>query len=242
MELGPVIILAVFTVAVLYSSVGHGGASGYLAVMALFSVAQATARPTALILNMCVASIATILFYRAGHFDWRVFVPFAASSVPAAFLGGVTQLSTDAYKIVLGIVLLAAAARLAINLQSGEAAKRPAWTTALLAGALMGFVSGLVGIGGGIFLTPLLLLMKWSDAKTAAAVSAPFILVNSMAALIGSHRQLQALPPETLLWVGTAVVGGALGSKLGSGAFSSLTLRRILAVVLVLAGLKMLFV
>jgi uncharacterized membrane protein YfcA len=234
-----VIVAALFAVAVLYSSVGHGGASGYLAVMALFSIQQGVSRPTALILNICVASIATILFSRAGHFDRRIFLPFAVSSVPAAFIGGVIVLPGTAYEIILGLVLLAAAARLAWNLKDVGETSMPSWPLAIGAGASMGLVSGLVGIGGGIFLTPLLLLKRWTDAKTAAAVSAPFILVNSVAGLLGSRDQLAALPKETAFWLGSAVVGGLVGSALGAGTFSSLALRRILAAVMVIAGLKM---
>ena len=179
------IIAAVFLVAVLYSSVGHGGASGYLAVMALMAVAPEVTRPTALTLNLFVASIATVQYYRAGHFSWALFVPFAIASIPMAYLGGTIQLPTNVHKIVLGVVLILAAIRLAIKLKSDEEAlEAPIWLSVII-GAVLGLLSGLVGVGGGIFLTPVLLLMHWSKAKTAAGVSALFILVNSAAGLIG---------------------------------------------------------
>ena len=159
------IIAAIFLVAILYSSVGHGGASGYLAVMALLAVAPEITRPTALILNLFVASIAFVQFYRAKHFDWRIFLPFAAGSIPFAFIGGMIHLPTTVYKIILGVTLMLAAIRLAINLKSETEPRTPKIWVCLLIGALLGLVSGLVGVGGGIFLTPILLLMNWTETK-----------------------------------------------------------------------------
>jgi len=192
------IILAVFAVAVLYSSVGHGGASGYLAVMALLAVAPEVTRPTALILNLFVASIAFIQFYRAGHFDLRIFLPFAAGSIPFAFLGGMIHLPTTVYKIILGVTLMLAAIRLAINLKSDSEVRTPQIWLCLLIGACLGFVSGLVGVGGGIFLTPILLLMNWTETKKAAGISALFILVNSISGLLGNYAQVLKLPTSEL--------------------------------------------
>jgi uncharacterized membrane protein YfcA len=237
-----IILIALFIVAVLYSSVGHGGASGYLAVMALFAVPQATTRPSALILNVFVATIGTIQFYRAGFFSWRAFWPFAVTSVPFAFLGGMITLPTTAYKIVLGGVLIIAAIRLAWNLKSGAEANPPKLWIALLIGALIGLLSGLVGVGGGIFLTPVLLLMNWAETKTAAGVSAMFILVNSISGLAGNFGQLASLPSNVWFWIMAAVAGGILGSTLGAKRFDSLTLRRVLALVLLFAGVKLVLV
>lgn len=235
------IILAIFLVAVLYSSVGHGGASGYLAVMALLAVAPEVTRPTALSLNLFVASIATIQYYRAGHFSWRLFLPFAVASIPMAYIGGTIQLPTSVYKIVLGVILMLAAARLAWNLKSDDDVKdHPVWLS-FAVGAVLGLLSGLVGVGGGIFLTPLLLLMHWSNAKTAAGVSALFIFVNSAAGLAGAWGKMPTLPSEVWFWIGAAIVGGLIGSTLGAKRFDSLTLRRVLAVVLVVAGAKLIF-
>jgi uncharacterized membrane protein YfcA len=236
------IIAAIFLVAVLYSSVGHGGASGYLAVMALLSVPLATTRPSALLLNVFVAAVGTIQFYRAGHFSWRVLLPFAATSIPFAFIGGMITLPTAVYKLVLGAVLIAAAIRLAWNLKSDTATKDPRIWIALIVGAVIGLLSGLVGVGGGIFLTPVLLLMNWSPTKTAAGVSAMFILVNSIAGLAGNYSQLIEIPSNVWFWIVAAVAGGVIGATLGAKRFDSLTLRRLLAVVLLFAGVKLIFV
>jgi uncharacterized membrane protein YfcA len=236
-------IAAIFLVAALYSSVGHGGASGYLATMALLSIAPETARPAALLLNVFVASIAAFQFFRAGHFDWKIFLPFAAGSVPLAFVGGLIHLPTGVYKMILGAVLILAAVRLAINLKTNDEQKRdePKFLTAFLIGALIGFVSGLVGVGGGIFLTPILLLMNWTETKRAAGVSAAFILVNSISGLLGNYAQVLSLPQEVWLWIAAAIFGGLLGATLGSRRFNSMTLRRVLAVGLLIAGAKLIF-
>lgn len=236
------VILAIFIVAILYSSVGHGGASGYLAVMALLAVAPEITRPTALVLNVFVASIGTIQFYRAGHFSWKILLPFAAASIPFAFIGGMIQLPATAYKLILGAVLIFAALRLAWNLKSDSEVKAPQLWIALIIGAVIGLLSGLVGVGGGIFLTPILLLMNWSETKTAAGVSAMFILVNSISGLAGNYAQVIMLPSNTLLWIAAAVIGGIIGSTLGMKRFDSLTLRRVLALVLLFAGVKLIFV
>ena len=236
------IILAIFIVAVLYSSVGHGGASGYLAVMAFLAVAPEVTRPTALMLNLFVASIGTVQFYRAGYFSWRIFLPFAAASIPLAFVGGMIHLPTDVYKIVLGVVLCLAAMRLAINLKGDDQVKDPPIAACLLIGAMIGLLSGMVGVGGGIFLTPILLLMHWAETRVAAGVSVLFILVNSISGLAGNYAQVSALPPDVWVWIAAAVAGGLIGSTLGSKKFDSITLRRVLAVVLLFAGVKLIFV
>ena len=243
MELNEILIVgALFVVALLYSSVGHGGASGYLAVMALFSVASTVTRPAALILNVFVASIAFVQFYLVKSFDWRIFLPFAAASVPMAYIGGRVQLAEPVYKLVLGVCLIVAAVRLSIKLASESDPKPPPVWVALIIGAALGFVSGLVGVGGGIFLTPILLLMNWSDTKTAAGISALFIVVNSVSALAGGARELSQLSGAVYVWIIAAVIGGIIGSTLGSRRFDSLTMRRALAAVLVVAGVKLFFV
>jgi len=236
------IIAAIFLVAVLYSSVGHGGASGYLAVMAfLAAVSPDITRPTALLLNVFVASIAAVQFYRAGHFDWRIFLPFAAGSVPFAFLGGMIQLPTAIYKIILGAVLILAAIRLAINLKSENEPRTPKILICFIIGAVLGLVSGLIGVGGGIFLTPILLLMNWTETKRAAGISAAFILVNSISGIAGNYAQVLQLPSNVRLWIGAAIVGGVIGSTLGSRRFNSIVLRRVLAAGLLIAGAKLIF-
>jgi len=236
------ILLAIFIVAVLYSSVGHGGASGYLAVMALFAVPQATTRPSALLLNVFVAGVGSIQFYRAGFFSWRTFLPFAITSIPFAYIGGTITLPTTTYKIVLGVVLIVAAIRLAWNWKSDAEPSQPNIWIALVIGAIIGLLSGLVGVGGGIFLTPILLLMNWSETKTAAGISALFILVNSISGLAGNFSQLLALPSNVWFWVAAAVAGGLIGSTLGAKRFDSLILRRLLAIVLLFAGVKLILV
>jgi len=237
-----IIILAIFVIAVMYSSVGHGGASGYLAVMAFLSVAPEVTRPTALVLNLFVASIGAYQFYRAGYFSWRIFLPFAITSIPFAFIGGMITLPTNVYKLLLGIVLILAALRLAWKFVPDTEIKQPPIWICLIIGALIGLLSGLVGVGGGIFLTPVLLLMNWSETKTAAGVSALFILVNSISGLLGNLAQIEKLPPTVWFWIGAAVVGGLVGSTLGSKKFDSLMLRRVLALVLAFAGFKLIFV
>ncbi len=241
-EIGIIIIFAIFIVAVMYSSVGHGGASGYLAVMAFFAVAPEVTRPTALVLNLFVASIGTVQFYRSGYFSWRLFWPFAAASIPFAYIGGMIHLPTHIYKVVLGAVLMIAAVRLAVRLKNDDEVKDPPILVCLAIGAVIGLLSGMVGVGGGIFLTPILLLMHWAETRVAAGVSVLFILVNSIAGLAGNHKQVSVLPPDVWIWIAAAVVGGLIGSTLGSKKFDSITLRRVLAVVLLFAGVKLIFV
>ncbi len=240
------IIAAIFVVAILYSSVGHGGASGYLAVMAFLVVAPEVTRPTALTLNLFVAAIGTVQFWRAGYFSWRIFLPFAAASIPMAFVGGMIHLPTNAYKVILGLVLALAALRLAVNLKGDDRVNEPPVLICLLIGVIIGLLSGLVGVGGGIFLTPILLLMQWSETRVAAGVSALFIFVNSASGLIGrffeNPAELAVLPSNVWFWIGAAVIGGIIGSTLGAKRFDSLTMRRVLAAVLFLASIKMIFV
>ncbi len=236
-------IVAICVVAIMYSSVGHGGASGYLAVMAFMAVAPELTRPTALVLNLFVATIGTVQFYRAGYFSWRLFLPFAAGSIPMAFVGGMIHLPTDVYKIVLGAVLCLAAIRLAVNLKGDDRVKEPPIIACLLIGAVIGLLSGMVGVGGGIFLTPILLLMHWAETRVAAGVSVLFILVNSVSGLVGQYFKgaLNGLPAEVWIWIAAAVVGGLIGSTLGSKKFNSMMLRRVLAVVLLFAGVKLIW-
>lgn len=232
--------LLIFIAAALYSSVGHAGASGYLAAMALFGVAPAVMKPTALSLNILVAAIAFTMFFRAGSFSWPVLRPFAIGAVPFAFLGGSIALPVSSYKTIVGVVLVYAAARLFITARRprGDVAPAP-FAPALLLGIAIGFLSGLTGVGGGIFLSPLLLLAGWADAKTTAGVSAAFILVNSVAGLLGHVSSVANLPAEIPVWAVAAASGGLLGSRYGSGKLSGGTIRLILSAVLLLAGLKM---
>jgi uncharacterized membrane protein YfcA len=194
------------------------------------------------VLNLFVAGIGTFQFYRAGFFSWRVFWPFAATSIPFAFVGGMVHLPTSVYKMLLGIVLALAAFRLAWKFANVERAKPPNILIGLVVGAAVGLVSGLIGVGGGIFLTPILLLAGWAETKTAAAVSALFILVNSVSGLAGNYAQVSNVPQVAWLWIAAAVAGGLLGSTLGANRFNSLTLRRVLAAVLLFASIKLIWV
>ncbi len=236
------ILPALFLVAVLYSSVGHGGASGYLAVMAFMAVAPEITRPTALALNVIVSTIALVQFSRLGYFSWRLFWPFAVASIPLAYVGGRIDLPMHVYKVVLGFVLLLTAVRLSLNIVPKRDPAEPHVALAMVIGAIIGLVSGLVGVGGGIFLTPVLLLLNWSEARVAAGVSALFILVNSLAGLAGVYEKALALPTNVLPWIAVAVIGGIVGSTFGSKKLDFLSLRRALAVVLVIAGAKLIFV
>jgi uncharacterized membrane protein YfcA len=232
---------AILLAAVLYSSVGHGGASAYLAVMALAGLAPPVMRPSALVLNLVVAAISAIGFARAGWFRWSLFWPFAVTSIPFAFLGGSITLPEAAYKRVLGLVLLFAAYRLWRVFGSGvEEPHPPPLAAALLWGAAIGMLSGLTGVGGGIFLSPLLLLAHWAEPKPTAATSAAFIWLNSLAGLLGKPSSLAALPSGIVPWAVAAAVGGIVGAGLGSRRLPSLVLRRLLALVLVVAGGKLL--
>lgn len=234
------LILCIFIAAVLYSSVGHGGASAYLAAMALFSVAPETMRPASLTLNIFVATIATVQYARAGCFSWQIFWPFALASIPAAFVGGWLTLPGRAYRIVVGIVLLLAAVRFVWK-PVADSAKPIPTPIALGCGGAIGLLSGLTGTGGGIFLSPLLLVMGWAETKLSSGVSAAFILVNSIAGIIGLMTKPVTFPPMLPYWIVAAIAGGLIGSELGRRRLSNPTLRRLLAVVLVIAGLKLIF-
>ena len=230
---------AVLVVAFLYSSVGHAGASGYIAVMALAGLSPAFIKPTALTLNILVACLSSWQFYRAGYFSWRLLWPFAALGVPCAFLGGYLHLPARWFNVVLGLVLLYSAARFVMPASAEAEPHEPRLPVALAAGAGLGFVSGLAGVGGGIFLTPLLILLRWARTKTASAVSAVFILVNSIAGLAGTVASTGA-PPTLVAPLGAAVVvGGTVGSYLGSRRFSVPVVKRLLAAVLAIAAVKL---
>lgn len=230
----------IFLAAVLYSSVGHAGASGYLAAMALFGVAPEVMKPSALALNVLVATIATWRFYRAGCFDWKIFWPLAVVSVPAAFIGGYVTLPGELYKPVVGVVLIYAAWRsfVAAPVERETAAPHRGWL--LGSGVALGFLSGITGVGGGIFLSPLLILCAWAPTRTVSGIAAAFILVNSVAGLAGVLAKNPVLPDAVPLWAVAAVIGGLIGSGYGARRFGGAALKRVLAVVLVIAGGKML--
>ena len=226
--------------AALYSSVGHGGASGYLAAMALFGVAPPVMKPAALAMNIVVAGLVFYRLWRAGHFDARLFWPFALGSIPLAFVGGALTLPGGAYKILVAVALLVAASRLLWKAPDHEASATPNVWIALAGGAGLGFLSGLTGVGGGIFLSPILLLLRWANMRTTAAVSAAFILVNSIAGLAGHASVTVQWPTQLPLLMLAALAGAAIGSELAVRRLAPVTLRRVLGVVLVIAGAKLL--
>lgn len=227
--------------AMLYASVGHAGASGYLAVMALLGVGPATMRPAALVLNVVVASIGTATFARAGHLRWPLLWPLLAGSIPAAYLGGTLTLPGTWHRALVGIVLLASAARLLVTARQPDHAATPAPSRLArgVLGAGLGLLSGLTGVGGGIFLSPILLMLGWADLRTTAATSAAFILANSVAGLAGQGVTVTALPSWLAWWVPAVIVGGMLGARAGATRFGAPTRRLLLAAVLALAGAKL---
>jgi uncharacterized membrane protein YfcA len=233
--------LAIALIAFLYSAVGHAGASGYIAVLTLWGISATIIRPTALMLNILVATIGTIQFYRAGYFSWKLFWPFALLSIPAAYFGGYLQPSASLLRILIGLVLLFSAARLIFRRHDPPETIMPSPPVAIGVGAGLGFLAGLTGTGGGIFLTPLLLFCRWAQIRRAAAVSAVFILVNSIGGLIGYFTAKHALPSLGLLLALPAICGGLAGSHLGSRRFPVRAISLLLATVLTVAGAKLIF-
>jgi uncharacterized membrane protein YfcA len=232
----------IFVAAVLYSSVGHAGASGYLAAMAICGVSADVMKPAALTLNVFVASITALQFLRAGCFSWRVFWPFAIASVPMAFVGGWINVPGVYYKPAVGVVLLFAAFRLVHSRNHDtfrDASKQMPLLGALFAGAAIGLLSGATGTGGGIFLTPLITLMGWAGARQSAGISAVFILVNSLAGIGGVVARKLPFPATLPYWIVGAVLGGLIGSHFGSRSRSTIGFRRVLALVLMFAASKL---
>jgi hypothetical protein len=237
----PLLVAAVLAVALLYSSVGHAGASGYIAVMTLLGMAPAEIKPVALTLNILVASIGTWQFWRAGHFSWPLFWPFALVSVPAAFVGGYLNLPTQVFKVLVGIVLLVSAVQFLVRPPAEGEPRQPPRLVALGAGGILGLLSGLTGTGGGIFLTPLLIFMRWARTKSAAAVSAPFILLNSASGLAGNVSATSSFPEFAWVLVAAVIAGGTVGSYFGSRRLPHQAIKRLLSVVLTIAGFKLIF-
>ena len=234
--------ILLFLVAFLYSSVGHGGASGYLALMALFSISPDVMKPTALLLNLFVSLTSFVQFYRGKHFNWKIFLPFAITSVPMAFVGGLITIDADIYKKILGFLLLIPISRFLffanINV---EQTRKSNILLSLIIGAAIGFLSGLIGIGGGIILSPVLLLLKWTDLKQTAAISALFIFVNSLSGLAGQLQKGINFSTDMYVYVAVAFVGGLCGAYFGSLKFRQNILQYLLALVLIVASYKLLF-
>ncbi len=232
-----------FCIALLYSTVGHAGASGYLATMALLSFPPAVMKPTALALNIIVALVTTIRFAKAGYFSWRLFWPFALASVPMAYLGGGMHVDTTIYKILVGIALVFAAFHLILRSKVATddpgRATYPGIGASLAVGGGLGFLSGLTGVGGGIFLSPVLIILHWAGLRRTAAVAAAFILLNSISGLAGYIQKGGVFPDNIAFWSVAVVFGGFIGSTLGATKFNSPVLRVLLGVMLAMAGLKL---
>ncbi|MFT3932767.1 MAG: sulfite exporter TauE/SafE family protein [Chitinophagaceae bacterium] len=231
-----------FVVAFLYASVGHGGASGYLALMAIFNFAPAVMKPTALLLNLFVSAVSFLQFYRGGHFKWKMFLPLVVLSIPLAYLGGLLSIDSHIYKKVLGLILIIPIVRFLFfpNIKVEEI-KPYNIPLCIVIGGVIGFLSGLIGIGGGIILSPILLLLKWSDQKQTAAISAAFIFVNSLSGLFGQMKKGLHFSTDMYAYVAIAFIAGICGAYFGSIKFKQTILKNTLALVLMLAAYKLLF-
>jgi uncharacterized protein len=240
-ELSVLLLAAcMFVGAALYTSVGHAGASAYIALMALFGIAPAVMRPTALALNILVAGFASFRYLRAGLFRWRTVWPFLLGAVPLAVAGGAIQLPGAYYRPIVGAVLMIGAVRLLwpTDLATNREPRDPPIWAGVLCGAAIGFLSGLTGTGGGIFLSPLLLFMGWSATKPASGVAIVFILCNSIAGLLGNIAIVRALPPDLPIYGVAVILGAIVGTTLGIR-WSSPMILKALGVVLIVAGLKL---
>ncbi len=233
------LVPAIFVAAILYSSVGHGGASGYLAVMALAGLAPMAMKPAVLTMNIFVTVLVFARLYRAGHFDVRLFLPFAAASLPMAFLGGTLNLEMSLFRIIVGLALLIAALRMFVQTESQSQQKPVNWWIAAPVGAVLGLISGLTGVGGGIYLSPIVLLLGWTTMRGSAALASAFILLNSIAGLAGFMAVGGQWPDGLPYFVGAALLGGVIGSELATRAVSPRGLRGLLGLVLLVAGAKM---
>jgi uncharacterized protein len=238
----PIFYSLLLLVAFLYASVGHGGASGYLALMALYNIAPEVMKPTALLLNLFVSLTSFLQFYRNKHFHFPIFLPLALASIPMSFAGGLITIESGIYKKILGVVLVIAVLRLLFvkNVSVSEL-KKSNRVLALLIGGVIGLLSGMIGIGGGIILSPVLLLLKWTDQKQTAAISALFIFVNSAAGLAGQFTKGIHFSGDMFGFATIAFIGGLFGAYFGATRFKHEVLRIILAVVMLLAIYKLLF-
>ena len=241
MELDIGIALALFLVGFLYASVGHGGASGYIAVLSLFSIPVATYKPLILILNILVAGIGFFQFWKAGYFRWKLCRVFLITSIPAAFIGSKYALEGNIYHYLLGLALVLPVIKLlGIKPKEEATTKQVKILPALLLGTLIGGFSGMLNIGGGIFLSPVLILLGWANVKEAAAASALFIVLNSFSGLLGSSAAL-VITPSAITWFMMAAAGGITGAYWGSIRFQHVTVRYLLSAVLAIASVKLLF-
>ncbi len=232
-----------FIVAFLYASVGHGGASGYIALMAMFSFSPTVMKSSALILNIFVSFISFYQYYKGGYFKWKLFAPFVITSVPASFIGAYITLDALVYKKILGVLLIFPILHLfGVIGKESDRTENLKWFLALIIGAIIGLLSGMIGIGGGIILSPIILLLHWGNMKQTAAVSALFIFVNSISGLAGLLSKGIIIDNNVYIWLLVAIGGGMVGAYFGRKQFSNKTLKTMLAVVLVIASVKLLTV
>lgn len=231
-----------FFVAFLYAAVGHGGASGYLALMAIYGIAPEEMKPTALVLNLFVSITSFTHYYRGDYFKYKIFIPMAAASIPLAFIGGMITVEENIYKRILGVLLLFPVLRFFFfkNVEDNELKSHKVYF-AIFIGGIVGLLSGMIGIGGGIILSPILLLLHWTNQKQTAAISAAFIFVNSVAGLGGMLTQGISFTKDMVLYVIVAFIGGFLGAYLGAKRFNHNVLKYVLATVLLLASYKLIF-
>ena len=236
------ILISILVMAFLYASVGHGGASGYHAIMALFAIESILMKSTALTLNIFVAGISFYYYQKAGYLKWKVFFPFALVSIPLAYLGGTISIQEEIYKAVLGVFLIFAVLKmLGIIGKEKEGLVKLPFGLGIIFGGILGFISGLIGIGGGIILSPVLLIFRWAKMKEAAAISALFIFVNSISGLIGIINSGNYKPIDDIwVWIIIAIIGGSAGSYFGSKKISSIGVQYLLSFVLSLASIKLL--
>jgi len=237
------ISVAVFAAALLFAIAGHTGASAYLAIFGLLGMAPGEIKPSVLALNVVVGIVAVYKFTRAGHFSWRLIWPFILTSMPFSFLGGLITLPTPIYRILVGVVLIYASFRMLFDVpnKNGILPDSPPIWLSLLLGAGIGFTGGLIGIGGGVLLSPILLLTHWAGPQLTAGTIAVFVLVNSISGLLGHWSSSPVLPPQLPIWGVVALIGGWIGAEIGSRKLSATTIRRMLGLILLLAGLRMFF-
>jgi len=237
--------LLFFVVAFFYSSIGHGGASGYLAIMAILSFSPEIIKPTALILNIAVSLIASISYIPKGYFDKKVFSSTIITAIPMAYIGGATTLRPDIFKLIAGIYLILSSGLIIFKgffLKEGGHLKNPPLIYALVIGAIIGFISGLIGIGGGIFLSPIIILAKWTSVKKASGIAALFILANSISGLAGYVSSINHVDTNILYWLIAVVCGGIIGAYLGQNKFSTKIIIAFLTFILISSGFKFILI
>ena len=239
-EVSVIFLLIITIISFLYSSVGHGGASGYIALMTIFSFSLLEIRPTALILNIIVSGISFVLFNKYSHFRWNLFYPFAISSIPFSFIGGSIQLENNMYKVFLALLLIFSIFRIIFLIKKPKKILKNNFAISLLIGSIIGFFSGLIGIGGGIILSPIIIILNWGTMKQAAATSALFIFFNSISGFFGYYLNDGFIPFEKLIMIPFVIFGAIIGSFYGSNKLSNYILSYFLVIVLFLASIKLL--